>query len=127
MKTPFLVLLLPLAGCATSPPADNPPMPPGGPNWEEVDKSVQRIKEREKDKGHLVETERKVEQGSPTMSDTDYAAALDSARDEVRKANPKMSDSDVENEATKRADKAKRQYESSLSTSASSSYEWKKP
>jgi hypothetical protein len=137
MKTraAFALALLLLAGCASTPPAANPPMPPGGPNWEKVDESVARIKEREKNKGRLVETERSsgstTEQGYFKMSDEDYAAALDSARADVKKANPKMSDADVETEATKRADAAKQKYENTYSvrtsTSASSSYEWKKP
>jgi len=99
----------------------------GGPNWEEVDKSVQRVKERERSKARLVETGRTQEQGFRQMSDEDYAAALESAREDVRKASPKISDGDLEKEAVKRADEAKRKYELSVSSSASSTYEWKKP
>jgi hypothetical protein len=133
-KICIVICALFLAGCANSPnggsqPAvvTGPPMRTGGPNWEEIDKSVQRIKERESGKPRLVETDRKVEQGFFPMSDADYAAALASARDEVRKANPKMSESAVETEAIKRADDAKRSYEHSHSSTATSTYEWKKP
>src|SRR5262245_40062356 len=126
MKTiPSLSLLL--AGCASAPQAENPPMRAGGPNWEEVDKSVQRIKDRERNKPQLVETGRTQEQGFRQMSDDDYVAALDAARSEVKKANPKMTDADVENAATKQADHAKWVYEHSVSSSASSSYELKRP
>lgn len=122
------LLLLPfLAGCATTSPVDNPPMRPGGPNWEEIDKSVQRIKDREKNKPRLVETARHEEQGFARMTDEDYASVLDAARVDVRKANPKMSDADIETEATKRADQAKRDYERSFSRSAGSTLEWKRP
>ena len=122
---PFAGLLL--AGCASAPPPENPPMRAGGPNWEEVDKSVKRLKDREKNPPQLVETGRTQEQGFRPMSDEDYAAALDAARAEVRKANPKMADADVENAATRQADHAKWVYEHSVTSSASSSYEWKKP
>jgi hypothetical protein len=124
----FTVLLPLLAGCASSLQVEsNPPMRPGGPNWDEVDKSVQRIKEREKNQPRLVETVRTQEQGFHQMSDDDYASVLDGARSDVRKAFPKMADGEVEKEATKQADEAKRQYEHAISSSASSSYEWKKP
>ncbi len=117
-----------LAGCAsTSSPEANPPMRAGGPNWEEVDKSVERIKEREKNKARLVESTRSEEQGFRPMTDDEYAAALDAARADVKKANPKMSDGDVEKEAAKRADQAKRQAELTFSRSAGSTYELKKP
>ena len=120
-----------LAGCVSQvesfPESANLPMRPGGPNWDEVDKSVRRIKDRESGRPRLVETERSTEQGFRTMSDEDYASVLDAARSDIRKANPKLVDRDVEQQATKRADEAKRQYELSVSSSASSSYEWKKP
>jgi hypothetical protein len=61
------------------------------------------------------------------MSDDDYAAELDNARAEVKKSNPKMSDNDVEAEATRRADQAKRRYELGVQHNASSTYELKKP
>lgn len=121
------IVLAFLTGCASLPPEPNPPMRSGGPDWSEVDKSVQRIKEREKNKPRLVETERMQDQGFRKMSDEDYTAVLDAARDDARKANPKSSADDLEKEATKRADEAKRQYEHAVSSSASSSYEWKKP
>lgn len=136
MNTKLYVIIsaLLVAGCANSPnggsqPAvvTGPPMRTGGPNWEEVDKTVQRIKERESGKPRLVETDRKVEQGFFAMPDADYATALASARDEVKKANPKYSESAVETEAIKRADDAKRSYEHAHSSTATSTYEWKKP
>ena len=124
--TPLATLLV--AGCASSTSAPPPePLSGKGPNWEEIDKTVQRVKEREKNKGQLVETERTTEQGFFPMSDADYAAALDSARADVRKANPKMSDADVETEAVKKADAAKYAAEHAYSARASSTYEWKKP
>jgi hypothetical protein len=58
------------------------------------------------------------------MPDGDYAAALASAADEVRKANPKLSDSEVETEAVKRADEAKRKYENSYRTTTTTSVKW---
>jgi len=119
------------AGCASAPEEiaekDNPPMRPGGPNWEEIDKSVQRIKDREQGKPRLVETERSQEQGFRKMSDDDYTAALDDARAEIKKAHPKMTDAEVEKLAGKRADEAKSAYERTVFNSASSSYEVKKP
>jgi outer membrane murein-binding lipoprotein Lpp len=102
---PALIGAALLAGCATEvekiPEHTNPPMRPGGPNWEEVDKSVQRIKDREAGRPRLVETVRATEQGFHEMSADDYAAALDAARADLRKANPKISDSDLEQQATK--------------------------
>ena len=125
------VPLLFVAGCASPPvevdAASNPPMPAGGPNWEQVDKSVQRIKDREQNKARLVETARTEEQGFRTMSDDDRAAAFDAARVEIRNANPKMSESDVDKEAAKRADDAKRECERAVHSSAGSTYELKKP
>lgn len=127
MKTPFILVVVLVTGCSSQPHAENPPMRPGGPNWVEVDKSVQRIKERKANKPLLVETERTQDQGFGKMSADDYASVLDAARSDVRKENPKMSDGDIENEATKRADEAKRKYELTFSRSAGSTYEWKKP
>jgi len=125
----FLTLLV--GGCASStsapPPTTTESLPAKTPNWEEIDKTVQRVKEREKNKGRLVETGRTTEQGFFPMSEADYTAALDSAREEVKKANPKMSDADVEAEAIKKADAAKYAAEHSYSARASSTYEWKKP
>jgi hypothetical protein len=131
----FVVLA---AGCASSRPpfvsdpaasgpgaAQTPPSPKS-PNWDEIDKTVQRVKEREKSKPRLVETERTVEQGFLPMSEADYTAALETARVEIRKANPKLSDGDVETEAIKRADAAKWTAEHAYSSRASSTYELKK-
>lgn len=117
-----------LAGCATTPPpAPEPPMRAGGPNWAEIDKTVQRVKAREQAKPQFVETSRTVESGFRSMSEADYATALDNARDEVRRANPKFDDAAVEREAVRRADRAKWDYEHAYSSSGSSSYELKKP
>lgn len=117
-----------LAGCASPVKVDsNPPMRPGGPNWEEVDRTAQRVKEREQNKPRLVEVERSQEQGFRRMSDEDYAAELDRARAEAKKADPKRADAEIEKEAVRRADEARRGYERSVQSSASSTYEWKKP
>jgi hypothetical protein len=102
-------------------------MPPGGPNWEEVDKSTSRMKERERSKPRLVEMERTVERGYLPMTEEEYKCALDSAREEVRQANPKWSDREIEDEARKRADAAKAKHESSYTLRESVKYEWKKP
>ena len=127
MKTPLILVVLLVTGCASQPTVENPPMRPGGPNWAEVDKSVQRIEERKKNEPRFVETARTQDQGFSKMSDDDYASVLNAARSDVRKENPKMSDGDLETEATKRADEAKRKYELTFSRSASSTYEWKEP
>lgn len=119
-----------VAGCAstTEKPATSAGSPrTTGPNWEAVDKTVERVRARERAKLQAVETERTVEAGFFPMSDEEYAAALDSARAEIRKANPKMSDGDVESEATKRADEAKRRHEATFTRRASSTYELKRP
>ncbi len=130
MKTVAPLLALLLSACASTPRADtaaNPPMRPGGPDWDAVDRSTQRTKEREENRPRLVETARSQEQGFRTMSDDDYAAALDAARADLRKANPKISDGDLEQQAAQRADHAKWQYEHSPYSSASSSYELQRP
>jgi hypothetical protein len=139
---PHVLLLTPLlwVGCASSPTpfARDPALPANAaaqdqaqttktPNWEEIDKTSQRVREREKKKAEFVETSRTVEQGFLPMSGADYTAALDAARADVRKANPKWTDSDVETEAIKRADQAKWRAEHSYSTRASSTYELRKP
>lgn len=127
MKPLPLALFALLCGCATTQLPDDTPMRPGGPDWAAVDKSVERVKERERNKPRLTETERTSEAGFPTMTDEDYATALDTARGEVKKANPKMSESDIETEATKRAEEAKRQHENTFSRSTSVKYELKTP
>ena len=120
-----------LAGCASPshPPSATVAPPPraGGPNWGAVDGTVQRVRERERTKLQAVETERTVESGFFAMTDDEYAAALESARSEVRKANPKMSESDIEAEAVKKADEAKRRHEQSFTRRASSTYQIKSP
>jgi transketolase len=124
----LLVASILLAGCASSPRVeDNPPMRVGGPNWDEVDKTVQRVKERERPKLAVVETERTTEAGFFAMTDEEYAAALEAARVEVRKANPNLSDAEVEAEATKRADEAKRRQEASFTRRSTLKYEVKSP
>ena len=127
MRT-LLVASILLAGCASTPRVeDNPPMRSGGPNWDEVDKTVQRVKERERPKSAVVETERTAEAGFFVMTDEEYAAALEAARTEVRKAHPKWSDPEVEAEATKRADQAKRRQEASFTRRSTSKFEIKSP
>ncbi len=126
------------AGCASSrtPFVSDPAAPASAaaqaqpqsrtPNWDEIDQTVQRVKAREAQKTRLVETSRTVEHGFLPMSEADYTAALETARAEIRKANPKMSDSDVETEAVKRADAAKWSAEHSHTSRASSTFELKK-
>ena len=133
MKTTLTIALglLFCAGCASSsrsPGAIVSPSPAtGGPNWDAVDKTVQRVKERERAKLQAVETERTVESGFFAMTDEEYATALESARVEIRKANPKMSEGEVESEAIRRADEAKRRHEQSFTRRASSTFELKRP
>ena len=129
MRTVFpCVILAVLAGCATPRTTDaNAPMRAGGPNWAEVDASAERVRERNRSKSRFVETERTQEQGFRRMSDEDYAAELEGARAEVRKANAGWSDAEIEAEAVKRADEAKRRYELTVHGTARSTYEWKTP
>lgn len=100
-------------------------MRPGGPDWSKVDKTVERVKEREQNKPKLVETARTEEAGVRQMTDEEYAQALDDARAEIRKANPKLSEAEVETQATARADEARRHPISYRS--ASSTYELQRP
>jgi hypothetical protein len=95
-----------------------------GPNWDEVDKTIERVRERERTKLRAIETKRTVESGFFVMTEEEYAAAL-TARGEVRKANPALSESEVEAEATKRADEAKRHHDASFQRRASSTFEIK--
>ena len=90
----------------------------------EIDKSVERIKAREKKKAEPVPVTvtNEVKQGYLPMSDEDYARALDNARDDVRKANPKMSDSEIEDRARLQADDAKWKYEHSYRTETTTTY-----
>ena len=133
MNTTLTIALgaLLLAGCASQShsPGTNvaPPLRASGPNWDAIDGTVQRVKERERAKLQAVETERTVESGFFAMTDEEYAVALESARAEVRKSNPKMPESDVESEAVKRADEAKRRHEQTFTRRASSTYEIKRP
>jgi hypothetical protein len=130
------LIVLSVAGCTSAPsdptratkdaaiqPAN--PAVSKAPNWAEIDQTVQRIKEREKSRSSWKITD-KVESGFFPMSDEDYASALNSARDEIRKANPKMSDSDVETNAVRRADEARSNYENSFRQRASTTYELEK-
>ena len=127
----FLALsLLLVGGCASSPenPVSSSPLTAAnGPNWEEVDRTAQRVKERERPKARFVETERKVEAGFLAMTDEEYSKAVESARSEVRKANPKMSETEVETEAVRRADEVKWRHEHSYTQRSSSTYELKRP
>lgn len=127
MKLPLLLIVVLVAGCASQPQVANPPMRVGGPNWGEVDKSVQRLKERNANNSRLVETQRSHEEGFGKMSDDDYASVLAAARSDVRRDNPSMADDDIEKEANTRADKARREYELTFSHTAGSTYEWKTP
>jgi hypothetical protein len=133
MKATITVALgaLCVAGCASSSRFPGKPVAPvpgaGSPNWDEVDKTVQRVRERERAKLQAVETERTVEAGFFAMTDDEYASALESARSEIRKANPKMPEDEVESEAIKKADEAKRRHELSFTRRASSTYELKRP
>jgi hypothetical protein len=121
------VSLLHNLGCASSsrsPSAsDVPPPRAGGPDWEEVDKTVARVKERERVRKSAVTTTYSTESGFFPMTDDEYAAALESARAEVRKANPDLSASDVESEAVKRADEAKRQQDMAFTGRAKATVE----
>jgi hypothetical protein len=133
MKTALTIALglFFVAGCASSSHSPSttvgPPPNTARPNWDAVDKTVQRVRERERAKLQAVETERTVESRFLAMTEEEYAAALDSARSEVRRSNPKMSEGDVEAEAVKRADEAKRSHEQSFTRRASSTYELKRP
>lgn len=118
--------------CASSPEARQATTPgaavsAAGPNWSEIDRTVERVRQREESKLRLVETERTTSEGFGKMTDEEYAAALDSARDEVRKAHPKLSDADVEAAAVKQADEARRAVERTFTRSASSTFELKRP
>lgn len=136
----MLAVLPLLGGCASSPTpyAQDPALPANAaatpqpqstktPNWDEVDKTVQRVRAREQQRPQMVETQRIVESGYFPMTDEQYAAALDSARADVRKANPKWNESEVETEAVKRADQAKDKAEHTYVERASSTYEYRKP
>jgi hypothetical protein len=132
----FFAVVVFLAGCATvresAPPVVVRPFPASPAvaplNWEEIDKSTQRTKERvlkkqEQPRPAITST---VESGFLPMSEDDYASAKTKAADEIRKANPKMSDSEVDSAAEARAEKEKRLYEQTFRTRSSVSYEWKK-
>lgn len=128
MKPLPLALFALLAGCATTQRPYDTPMRPGGPDWVAVDKSVERVKERERHKPRLVvETEHTNEVGYFAMTDEEYATALDTARTDVKKANPKMSDGDVETEATRRTEEARRKHENTYQQRVGVKYEFKKP
>jgi len=136
MAPPWIFCLLGLAGCTSLPDgktvpaetaASTPAPRPQNINWEEVDKSTARSKERQQKSAWAKTESSSVERGYFSMSDEDYAAALASATDEIKKANPKLSDSDVETKARERADDAKRKYENSYTTRASTSVKWTSP
>ncbi|HEX2852927.1 MAG TPA: hypothetical protein VHO24_06795 [Opitutaceae bacterium] len=126
----FTGLLL-VAGCVSQegkPFAIPTPAPaPQNVNWEEVDKSTARTKERE-GKSAWKKTETTTEEkGYLPMSDDEYASALTDALTAVKSENPKLSDSEVEEKARQRADEAKRQYENSYRTRTSTSVKWSSP
>lgn len=125
--------LLVLAGCASQTdklsPAAVPPPAPQNIDWEKVDKSTARTKERqEKGKAGWKKTETElVESGYLPMTEEEYESALATAVAAVRKENPKLSDSEAEEKARLRADEAKRQYESSYRTRTTTSVKWTSP
>lgn len=129
--------LLAMAGCASAPTtkstagknplAASPSPQPQNINWEEVDKSTARTREREKKSAWTKTESTQVESGYFPMSDEDYASALASATNEIRQANPKLSESEVETKARERADEARRKYESAHTTRASTSVKWTSP
>lgn len=115
-------------GCASGPVgssvASEPPMRGSGPNWDEVDRGTERRRARTSQGSPGPTVTKSVEQGFFTMSDADYETALNQAREDVRKADPRMSADAVEAEAVKRADKAKREYEHTYQTRSSVGVEW---
>ena len=119
-----------LAGCSSAPPlasVPNPPPAPGGPKWDEIDKSTERTKARATaSKGTLTVADN-LEAGYFAMTDEEYAAALSTARDEVKKANPAIKEADLEKEAVRRADAARAKHEHAFSVRGSRTYEWKSP
>ena len=139
-KLGVLAAVFLLGGCATSSePAFAPvvvhPFPAKSEkasqplDWQEIDKSTQRAKARalkkpaEKESSTVTQT---AESGFWPMTEEDYATAQAKAEDEIRKAYPKMSESEVEKAAVAQADKEKRQYEQTYRTRTSTSQEWKK-
>jgi hypothetical protein len=131
MKTVFVVILTLLlaTACETSSRTSATDVrahpSSSGPNWEEIDKTVQRVNDRKQTKGRLVETERTTEAGFFPMTEEEYAEALETARAEVRKEKPKLAESEVETEAVKRADQAKTRQEQAFTQRASSRFEYK--
>lgn len=135
MKYPIasLALLIGFAGCASlsshTKPAQQGESPAPAPekvNWEEVDRSTARTKERGEKKPADVTKTDTVEQGFLKMSTDDYVSALASAMSDVRQEHPDWSQAAVETEAVRRADEAKRKYESSYSTRTSTEVKWSK-
>lgn len=113
----FCVILL--AGCTTAdmpdmspPPPDNPPMPTGGPNWQNVDRTVERMRQRDgrKPAGAAIAPKK--------MTEAQYDAALKRAREEIRQANPQLSDTQLEWRAIQQADAEKAAYESGAGQNA---------
>ncbi len=133
-RIPFVFAVMLVAGCASTSQSEAPavasrPVPKEKqPNWEEIDKSTQRTRERaqKKEEKQRPTTTESVESGFLPMTDEEYARVLSTASDEIRKANPKMSESDVDSAAHERAEKEKRDYERNYRTRTSTSYEWKK-
>lgn len=114
-------------GCANKSPghavATPPATPSAGPNWAEIDQTVARVKARERAKRRFVEVERTEQAGFSTMTEEEYAEALEVARAEIRKEQPGISDKDLEAAATRRADAARQSF--SHTRSASSTYQLK--
>jgi hypothetical protein len=138
MKIPVLAVLclLGMAGCASAPAGGTAPTEgataarapaPQNINWEEVDRSTARAKERKAANAWTKTETKEVERGYFPMTEEEYATALASATEEVRKANPQFSNAEVKTKARERADEAKRQHENSYQTRASAGVKWTSP
>lgn len=126
----FLLLLLPLLFLACSKKPDTPPvtatpMRPGGPDWEAVDKTVQRVKDRAKSKPRLVETSRTTEQGFAPMTDEEYEELRHQLWDDIHKSRPDLSEFEVDRLSKALADQKRQQSELRYRSTTSSTYEWK--
>lgn len=123
--------LLTVTGCASRHEKSSavPKPAPQNVNWEEVDKSTARTKERqEREKSGWKKTETTTEEkGYLPMSEDEYATALADALAAVKKENPKLSDDEAEEKARVRADEVKRQYENSYRTRITTSVKWTSP
>lgn len=126
-----IVGLLTLTGCASqdgkSSAVPSPAPSPQNVDWDAVDKSTARTKERLEKSGWKKTETQTVESGFLPMSDEDYATALADATTAVRRENPKWSDSEVEDKARERAEEAKRKFENSYTTRTTTSVKWTSP